>query len=77
MPEAFRDQRLLIGLVLAAHDGDELGFTALLNGVPRPQLRALMRSLAEVVVGGQLAAEDEPGVARAGLACEALKLANR
>jgi hypothetical protein len=77
MPESSGDQRLLIGLVLAAHDGDELGFTALLNGVPRPQLRAVLRSLAEGVVGGHLATEDEPGAARARLACEALNLADR
>jgi hypothetical protein len=69
------DQRLLIGLLAAAHDGDELGFAALLNGVPRAGLRMVIRSLVEVVVAGQLAAEDEPGAARECLAREALNLA--
>jgi hypothetical protein len=68
-------QRLLLGLLLAAHDSDEAGFTALLDGLPRVQLRSITRSLAEVVVGGQLAAEDSPGSARARLAGEALTLA--
>ena len=71
------DQRLLIGLLAAAHDGDELGFTALLNGVSRARLRLAIRSLVEVVVAGQLAAEEEPGTARAGLAREAVALEAR
>lgn len=68
-------QRLLLGLLLAAHDSDEAGFAALLDGLPRVQLRAVTRSLAEVVVGGQLVTEDPPGSARARLAQEALNLA--
>jgi hypothetical protein len=71
------DQRILIGLLAAAHDGDELGFAALLNGVSRARLRMVIRSLAEVVVAGQLAAEEEPGTARECLALEALNLAAR
>lgn len=57
-------QRLLLGLLLAVHDSDEAGFTALLDGLPRAHLRAVTLSLAEMVVGGQLATEDPPGSAR-------------
>ena len=62
---------------MAAHDNDELGFTALLNDVPRSQLRAVLRSLAEMVVGVQVVNEDVPGAIRKRLAGEALNLAAR
>ncbi len=75
MTWASDDQRILIGLLAAAHDGDELGFAALLNGAPRGWLRMTIRSLVEAVVAGQLAAEEEPGAARECLAREALSLA--
>jgi hypothetical protein len=77
MPQACIDRRLLLGLILAAHDNDELGFTALLNDVPRSQLRTVVRTLTEMVVGVQVVNEDEPGAARESLACEALALAAR
>jgi len=77
MPQACIDRRLLLGLILAAHNGDELGFTLLLNDVPRSQLRAMVRSLAEAVVGCQVVIEEEPGAARESLAREALDLAGR
>ncbi len=72
---ADEQQRLLIGLLLAAHAGDERGFKALLSGVPRAALLILVRQLAEVVVGGQIVTEEWPGSARARLAQEALTLA--
>lgn len=70
-------QRLLLGLLLAAHAGDERGFRALLSGVPRATLLILVRQVAEVVVGGQIATEEKPGAARDRLASEALSLAAR
>jgi hypothetical protein len=75
MARACIDRRLLLGLILAAHDNDELGFTALLNDVPRSQLRAVIRTLTEMVVGVQVVNEDEPGAIRKRLAHEALDLA--
>lgn len=68
-------QRLLIGLLLAVHDGDEPGLKALLSGMPRAALLMLVRQLAEVVVGGQIVTEETPGTARHGLALQALELA--
>lgn len=68
-------QRLLIGLLLVAHDSDERGFRALVSGVPRAGLAVALRSLAEMVVGGHLTIEDPPGSARGRLAQEALHLA--
>jgi hypothetical protein len=70
-------QRLLLGLLLAAHDGDERAFRALTSRVSRPVLVAVMRSVAEAVVSGQVAMEEFPGAARAGLAREALNAAAR
>jgi hypothetical protein len=70
-------QRLLVGLLLAVHDSDERGYRALLNGVPRPALVAVMHSLAELVVNGQLVTEEQPGSARDRLAREALGLVGR
>jgi hypothetical protein len=70
-------QRLLLGLLLAAHDGDERAFKALTSRVSRPVLVAVMRNLAEAVVSGQVAMEENPGAARAGLAREALNAAAR
>jgi hypothetical protein len=70
-------QRLILGLLLAAHDGDERAFRALTSRVGRPVLLRAMRNLAEAVVSGQLALEEHPGAARAGLAREALNAATR
>jgi hypothetical protein len=70
-------QRLYLRLLMSVHDSDGRGFRALLNGVPRPALVALMRNLAEVVVNGQLVTEECPGAARDHLAQEALTLATR
>jgi hypothetical protein len=70
-------QRLFLGLVLAVHDGNEARFDALLNGVPRPVLAAVMRNLAEGVVGWQVATEHLPGAARDRLAAVALTAAGR
>ena len=70
-------QQLLLGLLLAAHDGNEAGSTALLDGLPRAQLRAVIRNLAEGVVGWQVVTEEHPGAARDRLAQEALTLAVR
>lgn len=70
-------QRLLLGLLLAAHAGDERGFKALLSSVSRAPLVTLIRQLAEVVVGGQIVTEERPGAARDRLAHEALTLAGR
>ncbi len=70
-------QRLLLGLLLAAHAGDERGFKALLSGAPRTALLILVRQLAEVVVGEQIVTEERPGAARDRLAHEALTLAVR
>ena len=67
--------RLLVGLCLAVHDLDETAFRALLSGVPRATLLILVRQLAEVVVGGQIMIEEQPGAARDHLAHEALILA--
>jgi hypothetical protein len=74
-PEAA--QRLFLGLLLAVHDGDEAGFAALLNGLPRAQLRVVLRSMVEAVVGGHLAIEEWPGATRDRLAREALTAAGR
>jgi hypothetical protein len=70
-------QRLILGLLLAAHDGDQHAFRALTSLVPRQVLVAVMRSLAEAVASSQLAMEEIPGAARAGLAREALNAAAR
>jgi hypothetical protein len=70
-------QRLLLGLLLAAHDGDERAFRTLTSRVARPVLLTAMRNLAEAVVSGQLAMEENPGAARVGLAREALNAAAR
>ena len=70
-------QRLFLGLLMTAHDGDETGFAALLKGVPRPVLVDMMRSLAEGVVGWQVETEHLRGAARARLAQEALTAAGR
>lgn len=70
-------QRTFIGLLLAAYDIDEPGFLALLSGMPRSELVTLIRSLAEVVVGGQVAMEEWPGDARREMARQALTLAAR
>lgn len=70
-------QRTFIGLLLAVYDIDEVGFLALLNGMPRSGLVSLIRSLAEVVVGGQLALEESAGGVRQELARQALHLAAR
>jgi len=70
-------QRLFLGLLLAAHDGDERGFRALVRDVPRPVLVEIMRSLAEGVVGWQVASEPLPGDARDQLASAALTAACR
>jgi len=79
MPEMAPDeqQRLLIGLLLATHDGDERRFEALVSGISRPMLVVAMRNLAEAVIGWQVAAEHLPGDARAHLAAEALTAADR
>jgi len=70
-------QKLLLGVLMAAHDLDERGFNALLSGVPRPALLVLVRQLAEAVVGGQVVTEAWSGAARDRLAQEALSLAAR
>jgi hypothetical protein len=70
-------QRLLLGLLLAAHAGDERGFKALLSGVPRAALLVLVRQLSEVVVGGQVVTEEWPEAARDDLAQQALTWAGR
>jgi len=70
-------QRLLLGLLLAAHDGHERAFKALTSRISRPVLVTVMRNLAEAVVSGQLAMEEIPGAARADLAREALNAAAR
>lgn len=70
-------QQLLLGVLMTAHDLDERGFRALLSGVPRAALLILVRQLAEVVVGGQIVTEEQPGAARDRLAHEALTLAGQ
>jgi hypothetical protein len=70
-------QRLLLGVLMAAHDLDERAFRALLSGLPRRALLTLVRQLAEVVVGGQIVTEERPGAARDRIAYEALTLAGR
>ena len=70
-------QRLFLGLLMCVHDGDELGFAALLRGVPRSQLTTLLRSMAEGVIGWQIAVDEGSGAARARLAREALAAASR
>jgi hypothetical protein len=74
---AAESQRLFLGLLMCVHDGDEAGFAALLKGVPRSHLTTLLRSMAEGVIGWQLAVEDGQGAARARLAQEALAAAGR
>ena len=70
-------QRIFLGLVMCAHDGNEAGFRALLNGVSRAELTVMLRNMAEVVVAGQLATEDRPGAERDRLAAVALAAAGR
>jgi hypothetical protein len=70
-------QRLLLGLLLAAHDTDERAFQTLLRGVPRPELLILVRNLAEGVINWQSVTEEWPGAARAHIAEAALDLAGR
>lgn len=68
-------QRLLVGVMLAAHDLDQARFADLLKGHSGARLRAVIRSLAELVVNGLLAIEERPGAARERLAQQALTMA--
>jgi hypothetical protein len=70
-------QRLVLAVLMAAHDLDERRFMALLAGLAPPELRMLVRQLAEGLVGWQSAAEARPGDARDRLAETALELAGR
>jgi hypothetical protein len=50
-------QRLLLATLLSVHDCDSRRLVMLLAGLPAPELRMLVRSLAEAVVAWQVEGE--------------------